>query len=128
MALYTVAGLLVIVFGIVAASLLFPGIDDPKDIRYRAWKVGLYRLDSDQALGTMVGDPQRNELVLGKTKEQLIRKFGYVSSSEEATDYVRHCYADNPYSGKQVLVLRNSNWMVVMQNGVAADLLRVKGC
>jgi hypothetical protein len=85
-------------------------------------------MPTDAALGTIVGDPRRDTLVLGKTKEQLVSKFGYVTSIDEANGYLKSCYENSPYRGASVLVIRNSNWMVVMKDGQAIDLVLAKGC
>jgi hypothetical protein len=101
---------------------------DRKDLRYQAWKLGIYPMDLDQATSTMVGDIFPDRLVVGKTREQLVKKFGYVTDYDQASDYVKYCYVNSPYFGKRVIILRRSNWMVVMNNGRATDLVLVKGC
>ena len=55
-------------------------------------------------------------------------KFGYVSSINQASPYAKYCYENSPYWGKPVLFLRNSNWMVLMENDRAKELIRVSGC
>ena len=76
----------------------------------------------------MVGDSHRNDLVIGKTKSGLVERFGYVTPVDEASAYVRYCYFNSPYYGQQVLVLRRSNWTVIMKNGKTANLVLAKGC
>ncbi|HTX77284.1 MAG TPA: hypothetical protein VMD29_13830 [Terracidiphilus sp.] len=120
------AFLLVIVFA--GWWALYPGPDDPKGMIYIAWRTGLPTGDPDRELGTMVGDIHRQNLVIGKTKSELIRKFGYVTSFDEASEYYRFCYNTSDYKGTQMLFLRRSNWMVVMRNGRATDLVLLKGC
>jgi len=107
---------------------LYFGPYESKDLRYQCWKLGLYPLQIDGALETMVVDPNRNALVLGKTQEQLVSKFGYVSSIDDADDYVRSCYNNSPYHEMTVLFLRKSHWMVAVTRGHASDLVYVKGC
>jgi len=85
-------------------------------------------MDLDKATSTMVGDIHPDRLVVGKTKEELVKKFGYVTTLDNASEYLKYCYFNSPYYGKQVLILRSSNWMVLMKNGRAADLILVKGC
>lgn len=108
-------------------QILIVGSGDPRDLRYQAWKLGVYPLRIDDALGTMVGDPHRDSVVIGKTREQLVSKFGFVSSTP-GNQYVKYCYDNSPYRGESVLFIRNSNWMVLMKKGVAAELLLTKGC
>jgi len=107
---------------------LYPGPDDPKGLMYIGWRLGLPTLDPDRVLGTMVGDVHRNGLVIGQTRNQLIKRFGYVTTLDEASTYVRYCYFNSPYYGQQVLVLRRSNWTIIMKDGKAADLVLAKGC
>lgn len=106
---------------------LYYGPYEHKDLRYQCWKHGLYPLRIDGALETMVVDPRRDTLVLGKTKEQLESKFGYVSSIG-ANSYVNYCYNNSPYRGSSALIIRDSNWMVVMKDGRAINLVLAKGC
>lgn len=123
-----IAGTVLIFFALVGWESLYYGPYESKDLRYQCWRLGLYPLKIDGALETMVVDPRRDTLVLGKTQEQLLSKFGYVSSVAEADNYVKYCYENSQYRGETVLLLRKSHWMVVMTNGRASDLLFVKGC
>ena len=75
----------------------------------------------------MIGDPHRNDVVIGKTKEQLASRFGFVSSTPR-NDYVKYCYDNSQYRAKPVLFIRNSNWMVLMNDGMAEGLVLAKGC
>ena len=117
-----------IVTGLASWQALYHGPGDRKDLRYQMWKLGLYPMDLDQATSTMVGDIFPDRLVVGKTREELVRKFGYVTSLENSSDYIRYCYFNSPYFGTPVLILRRSNWMVLMKDGRAASLILVKGC
>ena len=108
--------------------MAFHGPGEPKDLRYLGWKLGVYPQNVDEALDTMIADSHRDNLVLGKTKEQLIKRFGFVSSVSEADEYVNYCYDNSQYRGKPVLFLRKSHWMVSLENGRANILVLVKGC
>ncbi len=102
---------------------------DKKDLRYIGWKHGIYPLDPDNALETMVGDGHRDDLVLGKTEIELIKKFGYVTPLSQADDsYYGFCFRTSGRPSQPALRLRNSNWMVLMKNGRAEDLVLLKGC
>jgi hypothetical protein len=107
--------------------LLYPS-PDPKRMGYVFWKAGLYRLNPDEALGTMVGDPQRDRLVLGKTKTQLRDKFGVLLTPGEASAYLRGCYEASSWKGKDVRFVRESLWMVVFNQDKATELVLMKGC
>jgi len=97
-------------------------------VRYWAWKHGLVQMDLDHALDEMVNDPGRDSLVLGKTEPELRAKFGFTLPVEQASSYVQYCYKNSQYTKSQVFMLRHSNWMVLMRDNKAAQLLRVSGC
>lgn len=121
------AALILAALGIAGWQLLIVGPGDPRDLRYQAWKLGVYPLRIDDALDIMVGDPHRDTVVIGKTRDQLASRFGFVSSGP-GDAYVKYCYDNSSYRGESVLFIRNSNWMVLMKNGVAAGLVLAKGC
>lgn len=106
--------------------LLYPD-GDPKNIKYVLWKTGLYKIDLDAAANTMIGDAHRNDLVVGKTKAQLRNRFGYLLTLAEVTPYNRGCYQEN-WKGRNVLFIRQSQWMVVFDSDRATDLVLIKGC
>jgi hypothetical protein len=102
---------------------------DKKDLRYIGWKYGIYPLDPDSALETMVGDVHREDLVLGKTEVELIKTFGYVTPISQADDgYYGFCYRTSGRPSQPALMLGNSNWMVLMKDGRAEGLVLLKGC
>jgi len=121
------AALIITALGLAGWQLLIVGPGDPRDLRYQAWKLGVYPLRIDDALDIMIRDPHRNSVVIGKTKDQLANRFGFVSSAQ-GNSYVRYCFDNSPYRGKSVLFIRNSNWMVLMNDGIADGLLLAKGC
>lgn len=100
---------------------------DPKYIGYVLWKHGLWSTDLDKACGSMIGDCNRDSLVLGKTKEQLRKQFGYVRTLDEADYYLRHYGYEQYHKGKDVLFLRDSPWMVVFKDGKAVEMYLIKG-
>jgi len=108
----------------------YPSWADPKNPQYVAWKLGICPMNLDHVMETMVGDgvPNRNSLANGRTENELVEKFGYVTTLEQASAYYQSCYNNSYLKGQQVLFLRNSNWMVVMKNGRASKLVLVKGC
>src|SRR5712692_6396761 len=108
-------------------ALTYPS-PDPKSIKYVLWKADLYRLNLDEATGTMVGDPDRGKLVVGKTKPQLRNKFGSLLSPVEASPYLRGCYQNSSWKDRDVLFIGQSSWMVVFDGDRAANLVLVKGC
>jgi hypothetical protein len=108
--------------------LMYPSSNDPKNIKYVLWKANLYKLNLDMATATMVGDPNRDKLVLGKTKAQLRDKFGSLLSPADASLYLRGCYQNSSWKDRDVLFIGQSPWMVIFNGEKASDLVLVKGC
>src|SRR5580700_6102899 len=117
--LYVVLAL-VVFFGLWEWS--YPGSADPKNLHYVAWKWHLLPIDHMRALGVMTHDTYSERLVLGKTPDQLARRFGFVRTVSEVGPYLRdYCAAARP--GASVLFLNNSDYMVVMQNNRVTELV-----
>ena len=108
---------------------MYPKESDPKNLHYVLWKRGLYPLDPNVALDTMVGDADQSKLVIGKSKNELAAKFGFLTPIQSASQYDQIAYQGLPIdrSKHEVFVLRNSTWLVILTNGVASDLILVKG-
>jgi hypothetical protein len=109
-------------------ALTYPSPSDPKSIQYTFWKHGLYKMNLDLATGTMIGDANRDKLVIGKTKAQLRDKFGYLLALADASEYLRGCYQSSGWKGADVLFIRQSPWMIVFDNERAKELVLIKGC
>ena len=107
----------------------YPDRDDPKNIHYLLWKWGLAPMDRDFALGVMTHDAA-GPLVVGKSEKELGKRFGFLLTLDQTNSYNRFCYFNSPSPGigKTVKFLRNSNWMVVFENGKATNLVLMKGC
>ena len=101
---------------------------DPKNIKYVLWKHGLYGMDVDTAIYTMMGDANREMLVLGKTKVELRGKLGYLSTLSEASPYLRGFYENSDWKGTDVLFIRKNPWMIVFRGDKATNLVLIKGC
>lgn len=108
-------------------GLMYPS-PDPKSIKYVLWKADLYILNLDEAAAAMVGDSNRDKLVVGKTKEQLRDKFGSLLPPADASRYLRECYKNSDWKGRDVLFIGQSSWMVVFDGDKATNLVLVKGC
>jgi hypothetical protein len=121
-------GVFAVVFVFVAAWVLTYPNGDPKNIKYVLWKAGVYRMNLDTAADTMMGDSGRNKLVVGKSKDQLRDKFGYLVTPANASQYLRGCYQNSDWRSKEVLFIRQSPFMVVFDGDRATDLVLVKGC
>lgn len=75
-------------------------------------------------LDEMVNDPGRDS----QTEPELRAKFGFTLPVEQASPYVQYCYKNSQYTKDHVFMLRHSDWMVLMRDNKAAQLLRVSGC
>jgi hypothetical protein len=113
----------------------YPEEYDPKNIDYVLWKHGLNKnMNLDDAVGAMTHDAWSERLVVGLTKAQLKTRFGEVRTLKEARPYLQGC--DNNQAvgelgvhpaGGEVVFLRNSDWMVILESGRAVDLVLCKG-
>jgi len=106
--------------------LLYPS-PDPKNVKYVMWKEGFHTMDPDTAAGIMVGDVHPERIVLGKTSKQLRRRFGYLTTLVDASPYLQSCYSSSTWTGKKVLFIRASQWMIVFDADRATELVLCKG-
>ncbi len=126
--------MLISVIILVVAVVFFGGwaltyrAGDPKNIRYVLWKADLFKLDLNQATAAMVGDPNRDKLVVGKTKAELRDKFGPLLSPAQASPYLTGCYQNSSWKNRDVLFIGQSSWMVVFDGARATNLVLIKGC
>jgi hypothetical protein len=128
---FVILGML-LTLGLWAAA--YPDSGDPENIKYVLWKHGLNKgMNLNDAVGTMEHDHWPERLVLGLSEPQLASRFGYVKQISEESPYYQGCftgytgYRGGTPTGKKAIFLRNSRWMVVMKNGIAADLVLCKG-
>lgn len=134
-AAFFVAVGIVLSLGVLAAWLeTYPDSSDPKNIYYVLWKHGLnINMDIDSALGAMSHDASALKRVKGLTIAQMKDRFGYVRTLDETTPYLRACHstprghAETQGNREDVVFLRDSPWIVVLQNGKAVDLILCKG-
>ena len=108
--------------------MAYPSSSDPKNLTYVLWKAGIYRLDPDIATGTMIGDGGRDRMVVGKTRQQLRDRFGYLVKPSDASPYLRSCYENSGWKNGDALFIRKSPWMVVFSGDIATNLILIKGC
>jgi hypothetical protein len=109
---------------------------DPGNIDYVLWKHGLNQnMNLDYAVAAMTHDVWPVRLVEGKSKDELKNRFGYIRALSEARPYDQLCYTIpetrgqlgiHP-TGKEVVFLRDSDYMVILDNGKAVDLVHCKG-
>src|SRR5690348_9755071 len=79
-------------------TLLYPS-PDRRNIKYVLWKAGLYRMNLGQAEGIMILDPGRDDLVVGKTRAEIERRFGRLSPLSDASEYAKFCCAHGAACG-----------------------------
>ena len=128
MRIVVVAAVVLALAFVIGWALTYPFPSDPKNIRYVLWKSGLYRMDADNATIAMVGDPDRDKLVVGKTREELRSRFGRLLTLAEASPYYKFCYQTTSWKGSDVLFIGHSPWMIVFKGDTAIDLVLIKGC
>lgn len=135
-ALFLVAIGVLLSFGAIALWLVVaPDTNDPKNLYYVLWKHGLNpNMNLDHALDTMVLDSDQRAFVIGSTKEQLKSRYGTVRSLNEAAQYYQQCdeihTSGQPNvhrEGREVVFLRDSDWMVILEHGKAIELVLCKG-
>lgn len=122
-----VVTLILLIAATVVWALTYPSDGDPKNIKYVLWKHDLYPMNPDLALGAMIGDIGRDRLIVGKTKAQLQKKFGYLKSPLGAGTYMNGCYLESPWKGQDVLLIREGPWMVLFSGENAIGLRLCKG-
>ena len=113
----------------------YPEGYDPSNIDYVLWKRGLNQnMNLDNAVAAMTHDVWAVRLVEGKSKEELKNRFGFIRALKEARPYDQLCYTNGASgergitaAGKEVVFLRDSDWMVILDNGRAVDLVLCKG-
>jgi hypothetical protein len=121
--------LLLIVTTIVILLLwegFYPDKYDPKNPHYIAWKWHLATIDPMRALSTMTHDSGSEHLVVGLNANDLKKRFGSLKTVDEVGPYLRD-YCASTRAGEDVLFLNNSDYMVVMKKGRAAELVLCKG-
>ncbi len=106
---------------------LYGGYYDPKNLAYVLWKHDLWKIDTNRALSIMTHDRDPASLVIGKSKEQVHKKFGPLIPLNEASAYVQTCAATELAAGNSMM-LGKSEWLVTFSGDRAIKLSLVKGC
>ena len=102
---------------------------DSRNLKYVAWKAGLYGLPLGEAEGEMVGDPRRDSIVIGKTRAELERRFGRLVPLADATEYAKFCCSHGADCRNALFVEDGpAPWMIIFRNDKAVDLVLIKGC
>lgn len=113
---------------------MYPDPGDPKNLSYILWKHGLNNdMDLNAVLGTMTHDANSEKLVIGLTPSELQARFGFTKTYEQVSPDLQLCDTPNGTGDRNhptypnVLYLRGDNYMVVMKDGRAVDLVLCKG-
>ena len=92
-------------------------------------------MNLDHALAGMTHDTWAVRLVAGLDRDQLKGRFGRVLELKEARPYDQLCIKQPgtigelgvKAAGKDAVFLRDSDWMVILEDGRAVDLVLCKG-
>ncbi len=108
----------------------YPNANDPKNIDYVLWKHGLNEnMNLDAALSAMTHDASPVQQVAGLSEEELAKRFGYIRAFDPKSP-IGGCYAAESVrhpKSSEVVSLRNSPWIVTLQDGKAIDIVLCKG-
>ncbi len=104
----------------------YPDQYDRKNPHYVLWKYHLASMNLDRASSIIVNDPDRNPMILGKTKTDLTKRFGYLKAPSDVRQYL-HDYCWSTRSGSDAMFLRNTDLMVIFTNGQASEIVYCKG-
>lgn len=121
----------VVIFALVALTFgiwwaTYPDKYDHKNPHYVLWKHHLAAMDLDRASSVIINDPDRDSMILGKTKPELVQRFGYLRTPAQVRPYLRdYCWAARPNS--DAMFLRDRDLMIVFVNGRASEIITCKG-
>jgi hypothetical protein len=113
-------------------NAMYPAESDPKGVRYILWKEDILPMNLDKAADTMMGDADRDSLVIGKTKQQLQDRFGFILPIRKSTIglyFIRYCEPiDGWKANDDIFTIRDTWWVVHFAAGKAVDMRVAKGC
>ena len=120
--------ILVLLFFTSAWFATYPSASDPKSIQYLLWKNGPFHITLSEASSAMIGDPKRDNLVIGKTRQEIEARFGRLLNPDEVAPYFRDYYLSNEiWRHKQAAFIKDSNWMILFDHDRATGVILVKG-
>src|ERR1700733_6654462 len=120
-AMSLIAGMLLTFCGLMTWVTMYSEDVDPKNSEYVLWTHGLNQnMNLDHAVDAMTHDKKPWRLVMGLSTDQLRSRFGYIRTLDESLHL--GCYPANGFlgtwaGGKEVVFLRNSHWMVILDHG-----------
>lgn len=129
MARALIVGLGSVLVILISWTLMYPSRNDPKNMKYVLWKVGIIRAEPQGATDAMIGDEHREELVVGKKKTDIRNRFGSLLAPTQVSPYLRKCYQQSAWKNKaDVLFIGQSSWMIIFDGERATNLVFIKGC
>lgn len=109
--------------GTALLSHLYQRTDD-LSLRYNLWKLGLWPYP-DHGEAALVADRNRDDLVRGKTKDEL--KAIFPDLHEGAVDDYQQNYEKWDIKGREHLWLGDGWWLIYLENGRGKCLALMKG-
>jgi hypothetical protein len=122
-----IAGTLAAIFLTAGAWFVTSNRENSDGPRYVLWKSGVLPFDASVVYPAMVGDRQRERLVVGLSVQELERKFGRLRTRSESTPEYQKYYSERFFLDKQILWLGESQWLVVLRDGRVEALHLMKG-
>jgi hypothetical protein len=122
-----IAGLAAIlaVFALWVAT--YPQDDDPKNIKYVLWRHHLNPwMNLNAAAETVIHDQDRERLIVGSSREELRKRFGYMTDPSARSEYFQHC-ALHAGEHSDALYLRQTDLIVIFRDNHAIEQFLCKG-
>jgi len=102
---------------------------DPKNMHYVLWKWGIAAMNLDDATCAITEDVSgKQELIIGKSRQEISRRFGYVLTPQEAGQVLKQCIPGSWAEGKNPVFIRRSNLVVTFNHDVADHVGLLKPC
>lgn len=99
--------------------------EDDKSLRYILWKKGVHPYPSEIIRTALCADIHRNELIRGKTKEEIKQMFP--NAQEESVNDYQKRYESTDLKGKDYLWLDENHVVFFFENGLATEIGLMKG-
>jgi hypothetical protein len=98
--------------------------NDDLSLRYILWKNGLYSYPTDTIWQSVIADRNRNNLIDGKTKEEIKKIFS--NAHEESINDYQKSY-EKELKGREYLWLGDWGVIIFLKNGIGEDIAVMKG-
>ncbi len=126
-ALLIIAAALVAIAGFWTVS--YPDAYDSKNMKHVLWKHGLYHLNSASVLSGLAADPQRDQFVIGRSKEEIEAILGPLVPIRTSGHYIPSCWTNARWPEDHIFFVdKDYWWYVVFAKGRAVEFNVAKGC